>query len=98
MVALSESDPRVTVTSVEFNTNPWLINCQNGTLDLRARELRKADRSDLITKITAVPYEPETVSKEWYERLLEVLPVDQSAFLCRACGSGLTAINRDKAL
>lgn len=98
MVALSESDPRVTVTSVEFNTNPWLINCQNGTLDLRARELRKADRSDLITKITAVPYEPETVSKEWYERLLEVLPADQSAFLCRACGSGLTAINRDKAL
>lgn len=34
----------------------------------------------------------------WYERLLEVLSIKQGAFLQRACGSGLTGINRDKAL
>jgi len=98
MVVLAQSDQRVTVTSDEFNANPWLINCLNGTLDLEARELRKPAREDLITKIVAVPYEPETKSAKWYERLLEVLSVRQGAFLQRACGSGLTAINRDKAL
>jgi putative DNA primase/helicase len=98
MVEVAESDPRVTVTTSEFNANPWLINCQNGMLDLKARELREARREDLITKIVAVPYEPLTISGEWDERLAEVLDEDQAEFLRRACGSGLAAINRDKAL
>ena len=98
MIQLAQSDPRIAVMAKDFDANPWLINCQNGTLDLNARELRDPDRNDLVTKIAAVPYEPETVSSEWYERLIEVLSLEQGAFLQRACGSGLTAINRDKAL
>jgi putative DNA primase/helicase len=62
MVEHASSDVRIVVTSSDLDANPWLINCQNGTLDLEARELRNAERHDLITKITAVPYEPETVS------------------------------------
>jgi len=98
MVTLAQSDPRVTVTSSEFNGNPYLINCLNGTLDLYERELRAPMREDLITFITTVPYEPETNSREWYERLCEVLGLEKGAFLQRAVGSGLTGINRDKAL
>jgi putative DNA primase/helicase len=98
MVVLAQSDPRVTVTSRDFNANPWLINCPNGTLDLYSRRLRAPKRDDLITLITTVPYEPETESREWYERLIEVLGLEKSSFLQRAVGSGLTGINRDKAL
>ena len=31
-----------------------LLNCNNGTVDLRTGELRRHDRADRISKITAV--------------------------------------------
>jgi len=98
MIELARTDSRITVRMHDFDANPWLINCPNGTLDLKERRLREHRREDLITKTSAVPYEPETESIEWYERLLEVLSFEQGAFLQRAAGSALTGINRDKAL
>jgi putative DNA primase/helicase len=98
MVELAQSDPRVTITSDDFNKEPWLLNCPNGAIDLFKRELRDARKEDLITFMVSVPYEPDTISREWYERLIEVLGLEKSAFLQRAGGSALTGINRDKAL
>lgn len=98
MVSRAESDQRTAITSDEFNKNPYLFNCLNGTLDLEKGELRKADRSDLLTNIASVEYDREASSGAWYVSLNEALNYKQALFLQRACGSALTGINRDKAL
>ena len=98
MVELAQSDPQIAVTLDQFDADGWLVNCSNGTLDLRKRQLREHRREDLITKLIAVPYEPDAESELWYKTLLGALPVDEGAFLQRAAGSALTTLNKDKAL
>lgn len=98
MVDLATSDPRIAITPEQFDTDGWLINCPNGTLDVHKRTLRKHRREDCITKLTAVPYEPSAESELWYKTLLDVLSLDEGAFLQRAAGSALTTANKDKAL
>lgn len=98
MLYLAESDERIAKNASDFDADPWLRNFQNGTLDLKARELCDHRREDLITKIVPVAYDELAYSKEWDERLNEVLDEQQAEFLQRACGSALTGINRDKAL
>lgn len=56
----------------EFDTHPWLFNCDNGTIDLQTGELRAHDPADLITKISPVAYVPERRSEEW-EGLLSLV-------------------------
>lgn len=39
LVNLSRTDPRIAVSVVAFDTHPHLLNCNNGTIDLRTGEL-----------------------------------------------------------
>ncbi len=99
MIRYASTDACVSLPASAFNANPWLLNCANGTLDLEARELREHRREDLITKIAAVPYDPDAKCDEWNTALKDALPTTkEAAFLQRAAGSALTGINRDKML
>ena len=53
MVELSKSEEGVPVSPDELDTNQWLLNCLNGTIDLRTGELKNHDKNELITKITS---------------------------------------------
>src|SRR5215217_3304465 len=55
---LARSESGIPIRPSEFDANPWLLNCKNGTIDLRTGELRKHRRSDLITKLAPVEYDP----------------------------------------
>lgn len=76
--------------AAETDVDPWLLNCANGTLDLRTLELRPADPGDLITKRTAAAYDPAARSPRWDDFLESSLPdVDVRGFLQRYAGVGL---------
>jgi phage/plasmid-associated DNA primase len=62
---LAESDPRVAVLPDELDTDPWLLNCKNGTLDLRTGRLRAPSPNDLITKVTPVANDSKASSELW---------------------------------
>ena len=68
MLKLAAADVAVAVG--ELDTNPWLLNCPNGTVDLRTGKLRPHRREDLITKICQTNYNPEASSYCW-DRFLE---------------------------
>ena len=57
---LSQSKPYLAIGMEELDRDPWLINCQNGTLDLRTGKLKRP-----ATPLTASPrssrqeYDPE---------------------------------------
>ncbi|ADU49179.1 DNA primase family protein [Intrasporangium calvum] len=74
----------------DVDADPWLLNCANGTLDLRTRALRPHDPSDRLTKVTTGAYDPEADSSEWHAFLASVLPdQDERAYLQRVIGQSV---------
>jgi putative DNA primase/helicase len=92
MISLAESEPGVSVAPDQLDANPWLLNCANGTLDLRTGELRPHRREDLLTKQVPVKYSPDARCQRWLDFLLEIMGGNLRlvAFLQRAVGYSLT--------
>lgn len=64
-IKLAESDPRLAIDASDFDSDPWLLNCRNGTVDLKTGKLRPHRREDLTTKIAPVWFDPQASSKRW---------------------------------
>ena len=83
----------------DMDADPHLLNCANGTLDLRTLELREHDPRDRITKITAASYDPQAPRASWESFLASSLPDrDARGFLHRWAGSTLMGVIRDHVL
>jgi len=83
----------MTATIDQLDADPHLLNMPNGTLDLKTKELRPHDPTDLITKITKGSYDPANPARstEWDSFLETVLPdADLRGFFQRI--GGLTLV------
>lgn len=60
--------------TADVDTDPYLLNCENGTLDLHTMELRPHDQHDRITKIANASYTPGAESDRWARFLTSALP------------------------
>jgi len=58
----------------DMDPYPWLINCENGTLNLHTRELQPHDPADWITKITQGAYDPDADQTVWLGFLKQIMP------------------------
>ncbi|WP_338819594.1 hypothetical protein MTCOM_10940 [Moorella thermoacetica] len=98
MVTLAESEPGIPVLPRELDRNPWLLNVQNGTIDLRTGELWPHKREDLITKIVPVEYDSEAGCPTWLAFLDRIMAGNERliAFLQRAAGYSLTASTQEQ--
>jgi putative DNA primase/helicase len=87
------------IAPAELDRDLWLLNCLNGTIDLRTGELRKHRQEDLITKMCPVKYKPGARS-EIYEKFLErVLPDPEVRhFIHKAFGYTCTGSTREELL
>jgi putative DNA primase/helicase len=56
MIDLSKSEQPIPVSVESLDSDAWLLNCQNGTIDLRSGELREHRRDDYLTKVAPVEY------------------------------------------
>ena len=100
LVTLARSWPEVAVLPAEFDDNPWLLNCRNGTLDLRAGTLREARRADLISKVVPVVYDP-AAECPLFLRFLDRVMRGRSelvAYLRRLAGYWLTGSTRERCI
>ncbi len=100
MVALSKSEPGVPVMVDDLDRNPWLLNVQNGTLDLRTGELRPHRREDLLTKLAPVTYDANAGCPLWLAFLDRIMDRNQDLirFLQRSIGYTLTGSARERVL
>jgi putative DNA primase/helicase len=90
VLSLAESLPPFAVTLTDLDCDPWLLNCANGTLDLRTGELRRHDSADLLTKITGAEYDPDATGEAFSRFLAEILPdAETRAFVQRIGGLAL---------
>src|SRR3546814_4409245 len=88
-----------TVELSQFDTDPMLLNCMNGTLrfirpdgDAPARvELKPHDRGDMLTKLTECDYDPEAQADEWDKSVQWAPPTaGRRRYLQQWMGSNLT--------
>lgn len=89
MLKLAAADVPVAVS--ELDSNKWLLNCPNGTLDLRTGQLKPHRREDHITKLCPTNFKPDASSYHW-DRFLETVFGDDLTirFLQRLAGYFLT--------
>lgn len=66
--------PTMAVGPDEIDVDPYLLNCANGTLDLRTLELREHDPADRLTKVTNAAYDPAAKAPTWDAFITEILP------------------------
>lgn len=59
----------------EMDSDPDLINCLNGVVDLRTGDLMPHDPIRLMSKISSAEYDPEASHDDW-KTALEALPED----------------------
>src|SRR5262249_59053632 len=92
MITLARSEPGVPVLPADTDSDPWLFNCLNGTLDLRTLELRPHCRNDLITKLAPVEYIPDAACPLWLRCLNRWMNKndDLIGYLQRVIGYALT--------
>jgi P4 family phage/plasmid primase-like protien len=100
MIECAQSEAGIPVQPEDFDTHPWLLNCANGTLDLRTGELRPHDRADLLTFALPVAYDATALCPTWDAFLHRIMGGNQNliAFLKRAVGYALTGVIREHIL
>ncbi len=76
MLDLARSEPGIPILPEQMDADPWLLNCPNGTLDLRTGTLREHRREDYITKLCPTPYLPAARCPTW-ERFLAAVFQDE---------------------
>lgn len=94
MVNLATTEQEVAIVSSRLDSDPWLFNVQNGTLDLRTGKLQGHDRTDYITKISPVEWD-ETAECPTWDAFLEYAMKDNKAvisFMHRFFGYCLTGL------
>ena len=88
------------LTMRAFDSDIYLFNCQNGTLDLRTMEFHDHDPEEFHTKVSQVVYDPDAECPRWISFIDEVMQGDKerSAYLQKALGYALTGDTRMECL
>jgi putative DNA primase/helicase len=76
----------------EFDRDPWVLNVQNGLLDLKTGELKNQNPQAKITKIAGTEYRPDAEAMLWLVFLDRIFGNDQTMvdFVQRMTGYFLT--------
>lgn len=100
MIELACSEEGVSILPEMFDTDPWLFNVQNGTLDLRTGLLRSHAQNEFITKISPVTFDPAADCPEWKIFLNSIFNNNQNIieYIQRKSGYILTGVTREEDL
>lgn len=95
-LARSEAPARI----IDFDADPWALNVENGTIDLRTGTLRPHDRDDLITKLAPVEFDPAAECPTWRATLTRIFNHDGDLieYVRRLVGYGLTGVTVEQVI
>ncbi len=92
MCEFTSAIPKIAVKPDMLDVDGWLLNCQNGTIELKTMTLREHRQDDLITRLAPVEYDPDAMCPLWFEFLTRITGNDPELlyFLQQAVGYSLT--------
>ncbi len=100
MLRLARSAPEFSIHHDALDADPWLLNVQNGTLNLRTGRLRPHDPADLITKLAPVQFDPDATCPTWDVFVDRSMGGNKAlvGFLRRFVGYALVGVTREQVL
>jgi len=100
MIAAARSEPGIPILPDALDSDPMLLNVNNGLLNLRTGELMPHKQDALVTKLAPVDFDPIAECPQWIMFLARIMDNnnDMIAFLQRAVGYTLTGDVSERAL
>ena len=100
MVSLGRSEPGIPIGVDELDTDPWLLNVRNGTLDLRTGTIREHRQADNITKLAPVGFDPLATCPIWDAFLRKIFAEKETliTYMQRLVGYSLTGVAQEHIL
>ena len=100
MVNLTKTESSIPVKQTMLDADPWLLNCGNGTIDLRTGKLLAHHRNNLCTKEVPIAFDPDAKCPTWIAFLRRVMADNRALvkFLQRAVGYALTGMTSEQVL
>lgn len=100
MMSTAASEAGAQIVPGQLDSDPWVLNCLNGTVSLRDGTISPHDRSRLLTKLSPVEYQPDAVCPVWERFLLSVFGGDDSlvGYVRRLCGYWITGVVKEQIL
>ena len=90
-VSLASSFQSLAVLPEDLDRDPWILNVENGTLDLRTGMLLPHEQAHLVTKLAPVTFDPAAEAPVWEAFFRSSLPdQDVREFMQRFIGYALT--------
>lgn len=88
------------ISASDFDRDPYIFNCKNGTLHLDTMTFTGHNPDDRLTKISEVEYDPKAVCERFSYFIGEIMDGDEdkARFLQKALGYGLSGDTRHECL
>lgn len=98
--SLKLTAPLVTLDATGLDSHDFLLNVENGTLDLRTGQLRPHDPRDLLTKLAPVKYDADAEARRWRSFINEIMDGRERLvrFLQKALGYSLIGLVNEQVL
>jgi len=95
---IKEAKAKSTVSILDFDKHPWLLNCKNGIVDLKTGKLLPHDRDLLMSQSTGCDFYTENTRAPVFESFIKkIIPDDDTAeFLVRYIGYSLTGSTKEQ--
>lgn len=92
----AQSVPGMSISKADFDKDVYLINCKNGTVDLRNYTLHPHTPTDYITQMANVTFVPGARSLLWEQHIATIMDGDmqKAEFLQKTIGYALTGSNK----
>ena len=100
MVNLTRCEKGIAVNNNQFDSDSYLLNCKNGTLNLETGELRLHTREDYLTRKIELNYDPNLDCPEWKRFLMTVFQGDTQIidFMQKAVGYSLSGSIKEQCI
>ncbi len=100
MINLAKGEPSIRAQPSEFDADPWLLGCENVTVDLRNMKPHSPRRKDFITKSTKIDFDPKAKCPNWLKTLDWALQGDAEtiSYIQRIAGYIITGLVTEEKL
>lgn len=97
---VAQAQPIVAINLDKLDADFWLLNCKNGTIDLKTGELRPHSKDDYQTLLCPFDYDPAASRPIWNTFLSRICNtnVDLMTYLQRSIGYSLTGDTQEQIL